>query len=119
MFGTKSRQRMTLQYLDFDLDIGEGSGREYRVNARSSAGEARAIMRFPYDELALGEPAERPADRTLESGATQPPNTSAGTKGRTRLRVPYSRHCSVERYSTVTTSACSRPGARAKGCVSG
>jgi hypothetical protein len=43
-----------LNYLDFELEIGPGSGREYPVAVvRSPAGEARETMRFPYDELAL------------------------------------------------------------------
>ena len=41
-------------YLDFDLEIGPGQGREYSVAVlRSPAGEAREIMRFPFDELQL------------------------------------------------------------------
>ena len=43
-----------MDYLDFELEIGVGSGREYPVAVvRSAAGEAREIMRFPFDELAL------------------------------------------------------------------
>ena len=42
------------QYLDFEIEIGEGRGRDYPVAVLCSpAGEARATMRFPYDELAL------------------------------------------------------------------
>jgi formylglycine-generating enzyme required for sulfatase activity len=41
-------------YLDFELEIGQGSGREYPVAVlHSPAGEVRATMRFPFDELAL------------------------------------------------------------------
>ena len=41
-------------YLDFDLEIGLGQGREYPVAVlRSPAGEARETMRFPFDELQL------------------------------------------------------------------
>ncbi len=41
-------------YLDFELEIGPGSAREYPVAViRSPAGEARETMRFPFDELAL------------------------------------------------------------------
>jgi hypothetical protein len=41
-------------YLDFDIEIGPGSGREYPVTVvRSVTGEAHAIMHFPFDELAL------------------------------------------------------------------
>jgi formylglycine-generating enzyme required for sulfatase activity len=43
-----------LTYLDFELEIGPGRGREYPVTVvRSPAGEARETMRFPFDELAL------------------------------------------------------------------
>ncbi len=41
-------------YLDFDLEIEIGQGRNYPVRVlQSSEGEAREIMRFPFDELAL------------------------------------------------------------------
>jgi formylglycine-generating enzyme required for sulfatase activity len=41
-------------YLDFELEIGPGSGREYPVAVvRSPAGEAHETLRFPFDELAL------------------------------------------------------------------
>ncbi len=41
-------------YLDFELEIGEGRGREYPVAIlHSPSGEVRATMRFPFDELAL------------------------------------------------------------------
>ncbi len=42
-----------MSYLDFELEIGVGNGREYPVAVRSPAGEARETMRFPFDELAL------------------------------------------------------------------
>ena len=43
-----------MEYLDFELEIGPGLGREYPVAViRSPAGEARETMTFPYDELAL------------------------------------------------------------------
>jgi len=43
-----------MNYLDFELEIGLGTGREYPVAVvRSPAGEARETMRFPFDELAL------------------------------------------------------------------
>jgi WD40 repeat protein len=42
-----------MPYLDFDLEIGPGAGRDYPVVVRSAAGEARSTMHFPYDELAL------------------------------------------------------------------
>jgi WD40 repeat protein len=43
-----------MRYLDFDLEIGLGSGQDYPVAVlRSPAGEAHATMRFPFDEAAL------------------------------------------------------------------
>ena len=43
-----------MDYLDFDLEIGIGSGREYPVAVvRSPGGEGSATMHFPFDELAL------------------------------------------------------------------
>jgi tetratricopeptide (TPR) repeat protein len=43
-----------LEYLDFEIEIGPGQGREYPLEVvRSPAGEARETLRFPYDSLAL------------------------------------------------------------------
>ncbi len=42
-----------MQYLDVDLEIGQGSGRDYPLVVRSPAGEAHTTLRFPYDDLAL------------------------------------------------------------------
>ena len=43
-----------MEYLDFDLEIGEGAGREYPVKViHSPAGEGRETMVFPFDTLAL------------------------------------------------------------------
>ena len=44
----------TMDYLDFEIEIGLGEGRIYPVAVvRSAAGEARETMQFPFDELAL------------------------------------------------------------------
>jgi hypothetical protein len=43
-----------VDYLDFELEIGPGAGREYPLAVlRSPGGEAQATLRFPFDELAL------------------------------------------------------------------
>jgi hypothetical protein len=43
-----------MDYLDFEICIGAGEGRIYPVHVvRSPAGEKRATMTFPFDELAL------------------------------------------------------------------
>lgn len=43
-----------MDYLDFELEIGAGSGREYPVVVvNSPAGQAHETMHFPFDELVL------------------------------------------------------------------
>jgi hypothetical protein len=45
-----------MQYLDFDLEIGPGSGQAYPVAViRSPAGEAHGTLHFPFDEESLKE----------------------------------------------------------------
>lgn len=45
---------MNPSYLDFELEIGAGQGRDYPVAVlRSPAGEARATMHLPFDEIQL------------------------------------------------------------------
>ena len=48
-----SSQPPTPSYLDFEIEIGLGQGREYPLTVRSPAGEARGALRFPFDSLAL------------------------------------------------------------------
>jgi hypothetical protein len=43
-----------MEYLDFEIEIGKGRGRQYPVVVmHSPAGEALGTMRFPFDQLAL------------------------------------------------------------------
>ena len=42
-----------MEYLDFDLEISAGVGREHPVIARSLSGDARRTMLFPFDEVML------------------------------------------------------------------
>jgi len=42
-----------MEYLDFDLEISPGVGREFPVVARSLSGDARRTMQFPFDEVML------------------------------------------------------------------
>ena len=43
-----------MEYLDFELEIGPGTGRDYPVAVlHSPAGEARTVMHFPFDEPEL------------------------------------------------------------------
>jgi hypothetical protein len=45
---------MMPSYLDFELEIGDGLGRDYPVAVlRLPAGETQATIRFPFDELQL------------------------------------------------------------------
>ena len=58
-----------LSYLDFELEIGLGSGLEYPVAVvRSPAGEARETMYFPYDERALESGLDKLQIALLRSG---------------------------------------------------
>ena len=61
-----------LNYLDFELEIGPGSGREYPVSViRSPGGEARETMRFPFDKLALESRLQKLQIALLRSGGTR------------------------------------------------
>lgn len=63
---------MKPEYLDFELEIGLGQGREYPVVVlRSPAGEARAVMRFPFDDLALERRLDKLQIALLHSGGTR------------------------------------------------
>jgi len=43
-----------MDYLDFEIEIGAGTGRDYSVAiVNAAAGEVREQMHFPFDELAL------------------------------------------------------------------
>jgi len=56
-------------YLDFVIEIGKGEGLEYPVSVLTSpAGEARQIMRFPFDRLALENHLLRLERTLLKSG---------------------------------------------------
>ena len=58
-----------MDYLDFDLQILPGTGRDYPVAVlRSPAGEARALMQFPFDQFALESRLEKLQIALLRSG---------------------------------------------------
>jgi pSer/pThr/pTyr-binding forkhead associated (FHA) protein len=42
-----------MEYLDFDIEVGPGTGEGYPVVVHSPAGEAQSTMRFPFDRPAL------------------------------------------------------------------
>jgi len=68
-------------YLDFELEIGPGSGREYPVAVvRSPAGEARETMRFPFDELTLENRLDKLQIALLRSGGKRRRAPSAEEK---------------------------------------
>jgi hypothetical protein len=58
-------------YLDFELEIRGGGPREYPVSVRSPAGEARAEMRFPFDEWELKDRLQSLEIALLRSGGTR------------------------------------------------
>jgi Tol biopolymer transport system component len=58
-----------MDYLDFDLEIGPGSGRSYPIAViRSPAGEAHNTMTFPFDDQELQEHLERVQHALVGSG---------------------------------------------------
>jgi hypothetical protein len=65
-----SSQTRQLDYLDFEVAIGSGKGRDYPIAVvRSPGGEARETMRFPYDEAALEKRLKDLQTALLHSGA--------------------------------------------------
>ena len=61
-----------MEYLDFVLEVGTGSGREYPLHVVSSpAGEARETMHFPLDQLALENRLQKLQIALLRSGGKQ------------------------------------------------
>lgn len=42
-----------MDYLDFDVEIGAGAGRDYPIFARSPVGQTKGNLRFPFDRLEL------------------------------------------------------------------
>ncbi|HEU5198190.1 MAG TPA: CHAT domain-containing protein [Ktedonobacterales bacterium] len=60
-----------MQYLDFDLEIGPGLGREYPLSARSAAGQVHGTLRFPFDALALENALLKLENALLQSGGTR------------------------------------------------
>ncbi len=70
MPGNKST--VPLQYLDFELEIGAGRGRKYPLTVyHSPGGEARAMMNFPFDKLALESRLDKLKIALLSSGGTR------------------------------------------------
>lgn len=61
-----------MDYLDFDLEIGAGTGRSYPVAViRSPAGEAHSVMNFPFEEEALKGYLEHVQNALVGSGAVR------------------------------------------------
>ena len=61
-----------MEYLDFELEIGVGQGRDYPVEViHSPAGERRGTMRFPFDELELENNLLRVQNALLQSASTR------------------------------------------------
>ncbi len=61
-----------MDYLDFELRIMPGTGREYPVSVlQSPAGETSATMHFPFDTLALQNQLQGIEIAVLRSGGTR------------------------------------------------
>jgi hypothetical protein len=61
-----------IEYLDFELEIASGSGREYPLSViHSPAGEARDLMIFPFDELTLSNRLQALRIALLRSGGSR------------------------------------------------
>ena len=89
-------------YLDFDIEIGPGSGREYPVVVvRSAAGEAHEVMHFPFDELALENRLKDLQIALLRSGGKRRQIHSPGSRPYRTLGMPCSMHCLLEKYITA------------------
>jgi hypothetical protein len=75
-----------VDYLDFDLEIGIGSGRSYPVAViRSPAGEAHSTMTFPYEEQELKDYLEKVQNALVGSGAVRRQAAQAVEEFGTRL----------------------------------
>jgi len=60
--------KQPLAYLDFDLTIEMGAGREYPVRLDSPAGEERGAFRLPFDSLQLENALLKLQNALLASG---------------------------------------------------
>jgi hypothetical protein len=67
--GTGSRKAW--EYIDFELEIGEGGPRKYPVSVRSPAGKAHEEMRFPFEEWELENKLLTIENTLLRSGQTR------------------------------------------------
>lgn len=86
-------QTMDWNYLDFELEIGAGSGRRYPVTViQSVAGEAREVMHFPFDDLVLENQLLILQNVLLRSGGS-------------RRRVPLSEEQAVQRFGQALFEA--------------
>jgi hypothetical protein len=59
---------LVMEYLDVDVDVSLGTGREYPISLRSPAGQAHETMRFPFDTLELENHLLKLQNALLNSG---------------------------------------------------
>lgn len=89
----ESSQFMPWDYFDFELEIASGSGRRYPIAViRSAAGEAREVMNFPFDDIALENQLLLLQNALLRSG------------GR-RRRIPSPEELAVQRFGQALFEA--------------
>src|SRR5579863_4551061 len=62
-----------MEYLDFEIEVGEGTNNTYPVSIvhSTSAGEAHATMRFPFDEREIKYQLSQLQVALLRSGGTR------------------------------------------------
>src|SRR5215203_4083462 len=68
---TGGQSKKTWEYFDFELEIGEGAGRNYPLSVRSPAGDVRAQMHFPFDKWELKDRLQTLEIALLRSGGTR------------------------------------------------
>jgi hypothetical protein len=102
MVNTESESASHCEYVDFDLEIGEQrESRSYPVSVRSPEGEARVVMRFPFDEWELKDRLRDVEFALLRSGGG----------GRLVPPVPGKRRISVGGRGPAAQRSTSAPGA--------
>jgi hypothetical protein len=75
---SKSGQLGYPEYMNFDLEIGRGSGHKYPIVVHSAAGEAHEIMHFPFNKLTLENKLLALQNELLRSGSKRRLTLSPG-----------------------------------------
>jgi plastocyanin len=90
---SESKYSIAINYLDFELEIGRGSGQRYPIRVlRSVAGEADEIMDFPFSDLVLENRLLTLQNALLHSGGE-------------RRRIPLPEEQAVQRFGQALFEA--------------